>query len=55
MFFVLDDYRDLISKQDAQAARTPEAPRKPGFQFTKPVGGGKQISSSSNAFGVKSP
>jgi len=39
--------------QNAQAAKTPEAPRKPGFQFTKPVGGGEQSSSSSNAFGVQ--
>jgi len=39
--------------QNAQAAQTPEAPRKPGFQFTKPVGGGEQCSSSSNASGVQ--
>jgi len=39
--------------QNAQVAQTPEAPRKPGFQFTKPVGGGEQSSSSSYASGVK--
>jgi len=39
--------------QNAKAAQAPEATRKPGFQFTKPVGGGEQRSSSSNAFGVQ--